>query len=600
MVASAALAARPERDAVPVLFIANQGQAPAEVHFMAKGSGLTAYFSPGETLFRLGDTLLTTRFVGARPAVGIEGVERLPGQANFLTGPAEEWHLDVPLYGAVRYRELYPGIDMVYGGLRRSLKSEFVVSPGADPSQIRMRYVGAGTLRLDLDGSLVIPVDGRELREAAPTIYQDRGGRRIAIEGRFSLANDGTAGFIIGQYDRDRTLVIDPVLSYSTLLGGSNSDAALAIAVDSTGAAYVAGFTASYDFPKASPLQSSSGGGNDAFVAKLNPAGNGLLYCTYLGGKGDDRAYGLALDSSGAVYITGSTTSQNFPLHNPLQSKLAGGKNAFVAKLSPAGNSLVFSTYLGGNGSDTGNGIAVDSGGNVYLAGDTTSTNFPASTMQTTNRGSQDGFVSKLSADGARLLYSTYLGGSSDDHAAAIALDSSGSAYVTGSTHSTDFPVAAAWQGHLAGGQDAFVAKLAADGNSLVFGTFLGHRRHPGESRSGAGNCPGRTGKYLCHRRHQFRRLPPVAAFAIGQARLDGCLRVQIQRLRRPVAVPIGEEQAWMRETPSRSIPAVTPMSWARPSRATCRSSMPSRPPRAVTTMRSGLRSHPAEAPSLR
>jgi len=476
----AALAAdNPAGKTVPPVFIVNQGQAPPAVRFMVKGSGLTAFFSPEEARFRVGEATVRLQFMGASPSVEVTGLEPLPGRAHFLIGPEEAWRLGVPLFGAILYRELYPGIDMVYGGSRRSLKSEFVVAPGADPARIQVRYLGAGELRIDESGALIISADAgkggkRELREEAPVLYQERDGQRVAVDGRFALGPGGVVSFIVNDYDVSRPLVIDPVLSYSTLLGGASSDAATALAVDATGAAYVAGFTASYDFPTASPAQNFDAGGNDVFVAKLNPAGTGLAYCTYLGGKADDRAYGIAVDAGGSAYLTGSTTSTNFPLRGAIQTKLAGAKDTFVAKLNPAGNSLVFSTYLGGSGSDTGNGIAVDGSGNVYVTGDTTSPNFPASGFQNINRGSQDAFAAKLSADGSHLLYSTYLGGAGDDHGAAIAVDGSGSAYVTGSTYSSNFPVANAYQSSLGGGQDAFVARLNAAGNGLVFSTFLG------------------------------------------------------------------------------------------------------------------------------
>ena len=472
----AALAANPPKGAVPLFFIANRGQAPPAVRFMAKGSGLTAYFSPGEALFRVAGRSVRMQFEQANPSPRIEGMERLPGHANFLIGAQRNWRPDVPLYGAVAYRELYPGIDMVYGGEGRDLKSEFVVAPGADPSRIRVRYAGAGAggVRVAEDGALAIPVDGRELREQAPSIYQERSGRRVAVAGRFAVDADGAVRFQVGDYDVARPLIIDPVLSYSTLLGGSGFDSATALAVDSAGAAYVAGFTESYDFPAANPEQNSNAGGNDAFVAKFNLSGNGLVYCTYVGGSADDRAYGIAVDGTGSAYVTGTTISANFPVRNALQSHLAGGRNAFVLKLNPAGNTLVYSTYLGGNASDNGNGIAVDAAGDAYVVGDTTSVNFPATGMQRANHGGQDAFVAKLSADGSSLLYSTYLGGGNDDRGAGIAVDASGSAYITGSTYSADFPVANAFQSRNAGGQDAFIARLSADGNSLLFSTCLG------------------------------------------------------------------------------------------------------------------------------
>ena len=461
------------REPLPLLFLANHGQAPQPVRFMARAPGLTAYFSPGEALFRLADTTLRMQFVGAAHASRPEAMNRLAGVANFLTGPKDRWLLAQPLYGGVVYRNLYPGIDMIYGAAGRNLKSEFVVAPRADSSSIRVRYFGGGKLRIGEDGSLAIPAGAEEFREQAPSVYQERDGRRVAVEGRFVLAGEAVS-FAIGEYDPSRPLIIDPAISYSTLLGGSGADAANALAVDATWAAYIAGFTESYNLATANPAQNFNAGGNDVFVAKLTPAGTGLVYCTYLGGFGDDRAYGIAVDAAGAVYVTGSTTSQNFPVVYPLQSKLAGNRNAFVLKLAAAGNSLEYSTYLGGNSSDSGNGIAVDAAGNAYVVGDTTSLNFPASGWQRANRGGQDAFVAKLSADGRRLAYGTYLGGSNTDHGAAIAVDTTGTAWVAGSTWSADFPVANAFQSAPGGGQDAFVARIAADGNTMLFGSYLG------------------------------------------------------------------------------------------------------------------------------
>ena len=361
---------------VPLFFAANEGQAPAEVRFMAKGSGLTAFFLQGEVVFRTAASSVRMRMEGANLAARVEGADPLAGRVSFLTGAEENWRTGLPTYGAVAYRGLYAGIDMVYGGSGRNLKSEFVVAPGGDPLQIRVRYIGAGRVQIEGDGGLEIPLSGEVLRERAPEVYQDRGGKRVAVKGGFSVAADGAIGFAIGEYDRSLPLVIDPVISYSTYLGGSGADAANALAVDTSGAVYVAGFTASYNFPTLAPVQAANGGGNDVFVAKLTAAGNALVYATYLGGTGDDRAFGIAVDSTGAAYVTGWTQSSNFPVRNALQASLAGGQNAFLVKLTPTGNGLAYSTYLGGNGSDSGNGIAVDSSGNAYVAGDTTSSNF--------------------------------------------------------------------------------------------------------------------------------------------------------------------------------------------------------------------------------
>lgn len=453
--------------------MANHGQAPATVRYMAQGPELTAYFSSDAVLFRLGGRTVTMRLEGASRTARVEGIDRLPGRVNFLTGAESSWRTGESIYGGVIYRGLYPGIDMVYNGTSRNLKSEFHVAPGADPARIRVRYEGAGALRISQDGALILPLGDREFREDAPVIYQVRGGMSQQVSGRYHLASDGAVGFVVGEYDRTLPLIIDPVV-YSTLLGGASTDAGNAIAVDAAGSAYITGFTASLDFPTMNPAQNASGGSNDIFVAKLNTAGNGLVYCTYLGSKGDDRAFAIAVDSTGAAYITGSTTSTAFPMRNPLQSKLQGTKDAFVVKLSPEGNTTVFSTYLGGSGSEVGNGIAVDSAGNVYVTGDTASTNFPATGYQRTLRGGQDAFLVKLSPAGSPMLYGTYLGGSYDDHSSGLAVDASGSVCLAGSTSSTDFPVAAAAQSQSGGSQDAFVACFDPTGASLLFSTYLG------------------------------------------------------------------------------------------------------------------------------
>jgi uncharacterized repeat protein (TIGR01451 family) len=523
------LAAEPTPAAVPLFFIPNAGQAPQPVGFLAKGSGLTAAFEPGRVAFRIKGTSINMVFEGADPESRPQGREELPGRANFLQGDRAQWVTGLPLYGSLVYRELYPGIDMVYGGHGRDLKSEFLVAAEADISLIQIRYTGAGAPHVEPDGSLVLSLNTDELREQRPVAYQESGGKRIPIDIRYSLGEDGSVGFIVNSYDSALPLVIDPVISYSTLLGGSSSDAAISMAVDSTGAVYLAGFTASYDFPTANPVQNLSGGGNDAFVAKLNAAGNGLIYCTYLGGTGDDRASGIAVDAAGSAYVTGSTASKNFPVRNALQAKLLGNKNAFVVKLNPAGNALVFGTYLGGSGSDIGNGVAVDSAGNSYVVGDTTSATFPVSGYQKSYHGSQDVFVAKVSADGSRLVYSTFLGGSGTDHGAAVAVDASGSAYITGSTFSTDFPVSNAYQPANAGGQDAFVSRLSADGNSLVFSSYWGGSGGTTSyQEAGQGIALDRTGNaYIAG----MTSSPNFPLFQPQQASLNGWMDAFVSKL---------------------------------------------------------------------
>jgi hypothetical protein len=252
-------------------------------------------------------------------------------------------------------------------------------------------------------------------------------------------------------------------LVYSTYLGGGGNDTGISIAVDSAGSAYVAGSTSSTNFPTASPLQPANAGAQDAFVLKLNPAGTALVYSTYLGGSDNESVTGIAVDSAGSAYVAGLTPSTNFPTVSPLQAANAGGLDVFVLKLNPAGTALVYSTYLGGSSADGGNSIAVDSAGSAYVTGLTNSADFPtASPLQAASAGMGDAFVTKLSSAGTALVYSTYLGGSGADGGNSIAVDSAGTAYITGSTSSTNFPTASPLQGSNAGGLDVFVTKIAS------------------------------------------------------------------------------------------------------------------------------------------
>jgi len=322
---------------------------------------------------------------------------------------------------------------------------------------------------------------------------------RKLIDGRYVLKPEGEVTFEIPPYDTTRPLIIDPVLSYSTYLGGSDTDYANAIAVDSSGNAYVTGYTASTDFPLANPAQNSPGGGTcsdgvdtvacfDAFVAKLNPSGSALVYSTYLGGSNEDYGTSIALDASGDAYVTGSTNSTDFPMHQALQSANAGGFDAFATELSADGASLLYSTYWGGSSDDIGTGIAVDSSGNAYISGYTDSPDFPVTSgalQANYGGGTHNGFVIKLNPGGAALGYSTFLGGSGDDYTYGVAVDSTGDASLTGATNSVNFPTAKAFQPTYAGGLcalppntfpcfDAFVAKLNPAGSALIYSTYLG------------------------------------------------------------------------------------------------------------------------------
>jgi hypothetical protein len=422
-------------------------------------------------------SVLRMKLIGANALAKTVGLDELPGKSNYFIGnDPNKWRTNVSNYSKVEYQNVYPGVDLVYYGNQRQLEYDFIVAPGSDPSRIRLKFRGAGTLRIDDEGDLLLGAEGEELRLQKPRVYQEADGTRKAVEGRFWMAGANTISFRVPDYDRSKPLVIDPVLVYSTYLGGSDDDNARGIAVDSLGNAYVTGGTVSTNFPTMNPLQPANAGYYDAFVAKLNLTGSALVYSTYLGGSSLDYGHGIAVDSLGNAYVTGLTESADFPTANALQPRIGGGTNAFVAKLNPTGSALVYSTYLGGSEDDEGFAIAVGSSGNAHVTGITASIDFPTvNPLQPTyGGGGYDAFVAEFNSAGSALVYSTYLGGSDLDYGFGIAVDSSGNAYVTGSTYSTNFPTANPLQPTIHGISDGFVAKLNATGSALVYSTYLG------------------------------------------------------------------------------------------------------------------------------
>jgi hypothetical protein len=507
----AAPPATPERRAesygkLPLSFEVNQGQTDRQVKFLSRGRGYALFLTGDEAVLTLQtagekvpgspESVLRMRLVGANANATVTGGDELPGKTNYFVGnDPRKWSTDVPNYAQVKYQNSYPGVDLVYyGNQGGQLEYDFVVAPGADPSVIALD-VAAGLprhrlgknrgimapLQIASGGDLVVKIDSGEIRFHKPVVYQPamHDGQRTALQGQYILQGRNRVGFKVSSYDHTKPLVIDPVLSYSTFLGGSGADQGTGIAVDSLGNAYVTGSTGSANFPGAtsSPLQNSLGGtAGNAFVTKINAAGTALIYSTYLGGSGGDFAYAIALDPLGNVYVTGSTSSTNFPVTGPIQPSFQGQQDAFVAEINAAGSALVYATYLGGNGYSYGQGIAVDPLGNAYVSGATTSNNFPvANPIQPSLGGGQNAFVSKINAGGTALVYSTYLGGSSSDIGFGIAVDSLGNAYVTGQATSANFPVASPIQPSLGGaGGNAFVTKINAAGTALAYSTYLG------------------------------------------------------------------------------------------------------------------------------
>lgn len=482
---------------LPLSFIPNAGQIDPAVRFQTHDMGGTVFFTADEVVLVLPaagpdtSSVLRLHFVGANPAPQVASAEQLPGVVNYFTGrdPAA-WRTNVPTYAGVVYQQLYPGIDLRYDGTSGRLKGTYVVAPGADPGRIRWQHAGATQVRVDAaTGNLVIGVAGAgqtesTLVEQAPVAWQNIDGRQVPVTVAYDLGSDGTIGFALGTYNPAYPLTIDPTLIYSTYLGGTGRDDGEGIAVDGAGNAYITGSTSSTNFPTKNALQGSKSGASDeddVFVSKINVAGNSLVYSTFLGGAENDQGNDIAVDGAGNAYITGRTHSTDFPTKNPIQAncKLISGflclGDAFVAKLNANGNALEYSTYLGGDQIEQAEGIAVDTDGNAYVTGSTTSTNFPTQApFQGSLGGGFDAYVAKLNAAGSALVYSTFMGGSANDFGAAIALDGTGRAYVTGETHSTNFPTQSPFQAAYAGNSDCFVARLNAAGSALEFSTYLG------------------------------------------------------------------------------------------------------------------------------
>jgi uncharacterized protein (TIGR03437 family) len=383
---------------LPMRFEANEGQSDARVKFMARGAGYSVFLTGDEAVLQLrkGDLsdgrtagrrtaeksveslALRMKLAGSNPTSRVSGVGRLSSTSNYFIGndPAA-WRRGVSNYSKVKYESVYPGIDLIWYGNQHLLEHDFMIAPGADPSRIKLSFSGADSMAIDGEGALVLRAGGADLRLLKPIAWQESNGSRRTVNCDYRLSDKDRVEFQLGDYDSNLPLVIDPVLIYSTYIGGVGVDIGQDIAVDGSGAAYISGQTASADFPGPSPIQPVRGTLMDAFVLKINPAGDAVVFGTWIGGNGTDIAASLSVDLSGNIYLAGTTSSLNFPLQNPLQASIRGLTDAFAVKINASGSMLIYSTYIGGLGVDSASALAVDGNGNLYLTGSTDSSDFP-------------------------------------------------------------------------------------------------------------------------------------------------------------------------------------------------------------------------------
>ncbi len=498
-------AAASEPGATGMSFVPNRGQVTADVDWLAHAPGVTAAFSAGSVALALPASGRTVgmRFTGTEGPAAFAGLDPLPGKISYFLGAdSSSWRSDVPTFGGLVLRELYPGVDLRFEGTESALKGTFVLAPGAEPDRVLWRYSGVDAVRRLPFGALELVAGGLTLQETAPVAWQDRGSERVPVAVDYRLADDGSVGFSIGDHDPALPLVIDPYLEFATLVGGSKGEEGRDIVVDGEGNAYVTGSTLSADFPGAGQPQATFAGPfdpsnlGDAFVFKLAPDGRTVLFMTYLGGSGEEVADAIALDPQGNIVITGSTESTDFPTVNAIQATQGGQgcssvpcNDLFIAKLSASGNALAFSTYLGGSRDESSGlvdfgtrlntmGVDVDSAGMIYVSGASDSPDFPVvNGAQTARAGLADIVLVKLPPNGSQILYSTYLGGGGADYSGDVVADDAGRAWIVGGTLSSDFPTRNAFDGSIGPPADAVLAHIdttVVGNGSLLSSTYLG------------------------------------------------------------------------------------------------------------------------------
>jgi uncharacterized repeat protein (TIGR01451 family) len=473
----------------PLAFIENRGQLDARVAYYLQGAETSAYFtSEGMTLVLKDRWVVKQTFTGARNGVPDAGPPAA-ARIDYFKGPRSAWKTGIRTFRSVDYRGLWPGIDLEYSGHADRLEYTFVVQPGADPRRIRLAYEGATAIAVGSRGDLEVSTPIASFHDDRPVGYQDIDGRRVAVDVAFEALAPGVGyGFRVGAYDRSRPLVIDPaVIVYAGYVGGQGGGTTgNAIAVHGDSAFLVGETHETSNFPlQTGPDLTFNGGNTDVYIAKVKVDGSGLEYCGYISGSDYEEGHGVAVDDLGAAYVTGFTASKDFPHLGPLGAAFHGGLvDAFIVKVSPDGSTLDYAGYLGGDGDDRAFGIAVGTDGSAYVTGGTTSKEATFPVMGgpdlTHNGGPEDAFVAKVKADGSGLEYCGYIGGDENDAGNGIAVDAVGNAYVAGYTTSSEmtFPVSGGPMlkapGGIFGGFDGFVAKVTADGKGLAYAGYIG------------------------------------------------------------------------------------------------------------------------------
>ncbi len=483
----------------PMSFTENAGQWDESIKFRASAGAATMWFGSDGAYYQFARELsdfessdksdkqgpgevevmmIKASFVGARSNPEVVGADKLDYKCNYFLGnDPSRWHTNVSNYESIVYREVYPGIDLKYFGNGEQLEYDFIVSPGTDPSRIEVRYDGADGVYVNGSGELVVETHWGSVTELRPYVYQEDGSGRIEVVGSYRLLSPNSFGFSFDEgYDPSLPLIIDPVLTYSTYLGGSGSDYGWGIDIDDSDYAYTLGVTNSADFPVINAAQETLAGDWDVTVSKISLETGQFIFSTYLGSTGREENPRMELDRDGCTYIVGRTWADDFPVSGAFDATFDGSSDAFLTKLSAGGNQLIFSTFLGGSDDDFGMGVAVDTALNAYVTTTTYSTDFPTLNPFQLAPGqvSKAATVSKFTVAGDQLVFSTYLGGLQDDESRAILVDDEGCVYLTGYTYSKDFPLENAYDSVLDGSTDCFLTKFSSDGSSLIYSTYFG------------------------------------------------------------------------------------------------------------------------------